>query len=361
MKTNTHTHWRILSLLFVALVFAGLTAKAQTTVVDGETGDPVVYASVYDKTTGKYLGNTDGSGNLPEKARNTATVSIQHINYHAATVDTGTLTDGRITLAPLVRNIKEVTVDKGKHDYVRLKVYVRQLTWMTDTLAKATKAICHFYLKASKASGQPKITILSGKSVYNKDILKGKYWKMARGVMRINPEFMLSILGPKQLKKLPADTVTWKDLNSIGGNWGRQYARFDWKNMRCSVVEDSVWTKKPFTIPLTGIAIGNCFTAETYDIHHGAPKIANLTDMLFGMRITHKKTNTSVDVYNEAYVLDVDYASKEDLEREKNATAYGEFVEPEGFAPFDESVQKAVENMRPLTDEEKAEIINAKS
>lgn len=359
MKTNPHTHWRILCLLFVA--FVGLPAKAQTTVVDGETGTPVTYASVYDKTTGKYLGITDGSGYLPEKARNAATVGIQHINYHAATVDTGTLTDGRITLTPLVRNIKEVTVDKGKHDYVRLKVYVRQLTWMTDTLAKATKAICHFYLKASKASGKPKITILSGKSLYNKDILEGKYKRMVRGVMRINPEIMLSILGPRRLKELPADTVTWKDLNSIGGNWGRDYAQFDWKNMRCSVVEDSVWAKKPFTIPLTGIAVSNCFVSETYDIHHGAPKVANLTDMLFGMRITHKKTSTSIDIYNEAFVVDVDYASKEDLEREKNATAYGEFVEPEGFAPFNESVLKAMENMRPLTDEEKAEIMNAAS
>lgn len=361
MKTNKRTHRIAALLLMAASAFVSLPAGAQTTVVDGETGGPVTYASVYDKATGKYLGYTDGSGNLPEKALNTATVNIQHINYHAATVDTGTLTDGRITLVPLVRSIKEVTVDKGKHDYVRLKVYVRQLTWLTDTLAKATKAICHFYLKASKASGSPKITILSGQSVYNKDILEGKYKKMVRGVMRINPEFMLSIMGPKEVKKLPADTVKWKDLNSIGGNWGRQYARFDWKNMRCSVVEDSVWTQKPFTIPLTGIAVSNCFISETYDIHHGAPKIANLTDMLFGMRITHKKTNTSIDVYNEAFVLDVDYASKEDLEREKKATTYGEFVEPEGFDPFNESVQKAVENMRPLTDEEKEEIMNAVS
>jgi hypothetical protein len=361
MKTNKHALWKCLCLLFVAFVFAGLPAKAQTMVVDGETGDPVTYASVYDKSTGKYLGVTDGSGFLPEKARDVATIGIQHINYQAATVEAGSLTDGRIALTPLVRNIKEVTVDKGQHDYVRLKVYVRQLAWMTDTLAKATKAICHFYFKASKASGKPTITILSGKSVYNKDILSGKYRKMVRGVMRINPEVMLSIDGPKRLKALPADTVTWKELNSLGGNWGREYARFDWKNMRCSVVEDSVWATKPFTVPLTSIAVSNFFFSETYDIHHGAPKIANLTDMLFGMRITHKKTSTSVDIYNEAFVLDVDYASKEDLEREKNATSYGEFVEPEGFAPFNESVLKALENMRPLTAEEKAEVMNAAS
>ncbi len=361
MKTTKDSRRQFVRLLLVGLAFVCLSAKAQTTTVDSETGAPVTYASVYDKATGKYLGYTDGSGNLPEKAQSATTVNIQHINYNAASVDISTVTDGKIKLTPLVRSIKEVTVDKGKHDYVRLKVYVRQLTWLTDTLAKATKAICHFYLKASKASGKPKITILSGKSLYNKDILEGKYKKMVRGVMRINPEVMLSILGPRRLKKLPADTVTWMNLNSIGGNWGREYAQFDWKNMRCSVVEDSVWTKKPFTIPLTSIAVSNCFVSETYDIHHGAPKIANLTDMLFGMRITHKKTSTSIDIYNEAFVLDVDYASKEDLEREKNATSYGEFVEPEGFAPFNESVLKMMENMRPLTDEEKVEIMNATS
>ncbi len=345
----------IMRLFFVCLAFVCLAANAQTVVVDGETGDPVSYASVFDKSTTKYLGNTDGSGRIPESAEDVQTISIQHLNYEPLTMEKSMIADGKIRLVPLVHTVKEVTVDKGKHEYVRMKVYVRQLIWMTDTLAKVTKAICHFYFKASKASGTPKVKILSGKAVYDKNILMDKNSKMVRGVFNINPELVLKITGPRDLKKMPEEGVKRLDLNNIGGNWGINYARFDWKNQRCSIVEDSVFFLKPFTIPFTGLAFSRFFRTETYDIHYGAPKLSNLANVLFGVRITHKKSNTSVDIYNEAFVLDVDYASKEDFEKEKDA-ALVEFVEPSGFQPLNENVLEAMKNMRALTKEEKMEI-----
>lgn len=347
--------FNIMRLLFVCLAFVCLAAKAQTVVLDGQTGDPVSYASVFDKTTGKYLGNTDGSGCIPGSAEEVQTLAVQHLNYEPLTIEKSTIADGKIMLTPLVHTVKEVTVDKGKHEYVRMKVYARQLLWMTDTLAKVTKAICHFYFKASKPSGTPKVTILSGKAVYDKNILKGKNSKMVRGVFNITPELVLKITGPKDLKILPEEGTKRLDLDKTGGNWGIEYARFDWKNKRCSIVEDSVCFLKPFTFPFTGLAFSRFFRTETYDIHYGAPKLSNLANVLFGARVTHKKSNTSVDIYNEAFVLDVDYASKEDYEKEKNAEL-GEFVEPTGFQPLNDNVLEAMKNMRTLTKEEKMEI-----
>lgn len=346
---------KLMRLLFVCLAFVCLSANAQTVVLDGETGDPVSYASVFDKATGKYLGNTDGSGCIPGEAETVQTITLQHLNYEPLTIDKSAVADGKIRLVPLVHTVKEVTVDKGKHEYVRMKVYVRQLIWMTDTLAKVTKAICHFYFKASKPSGTPKVTVLSGKSVYDKSILVGKNLKMVRGVFNISPELVLKITGPKDLKRLPEEGVKRLDLDKTGGNWGIEYARFDWKNKRCSIVEDSVCFLKPFTFPFTGLAFSRFFRTETYDIHYGAPKLSNLANVLFGVRVTHKKSNTSLNIYSEAFVLDVDYASKEDYEKEKDADL-GEFVEPTGFLPLNENVQNAMKNMRSLTLEEKKEI-----
>lgn len=281
------------------------------------------------------------------------TITLQHLNYKPIEVEMSSVTDGKIRLTPQIHNVKEVAVDKGKHDYIRLKVYVRQLAWMTDTLAKVTRSICHLYFKASKGCGNPKITVLSGEALYNKDVLSGKNAKMVRGVLNFDPSFAVDVSGPKDLKKLPEEKVKRLNISNFGKNWGKLYARFDWKNNRCSIVLDSMRFLKPFTIPFFGISMGNIFNTETYDIRYGAPKLSNLTSMLFGMRITHKKSHTSVDLYNEVFVLDVDYASKEDLELEKNGQMREDFEEPAGFMPLNEGVRQAMLNMRPMTFDEK--------
>lgn len=355
-------HSVIMRLLFVCMAFFCLTASAQTTiVVDAENEEPVLYASVFDKATGKFIGTTDGAGCLPQKIGEAKAITVQHLNYNPADIELATVTDGKIRLTPLVHSVKEVAVDKGKHDFIRLKVYVRQLTWMTDTLAKVAGAICNYYFKANKAHGTPKITILSGKALYNKDILTGKNAKMVRGVLNFDPTFEIHINGPKELKQLPKDKVKRLNIMDMGKNWGITYARFDWKNNRCSVVEDSVRFLKPLTIPFFGISVGNIFRTESYDITYGAPKLSNLTDMLYGMRLTHKKSNTSIDVYNETFVLGVDYASKEDLEKEQKNPLSEEFVVPEGFMPFNENIRRAMLNMRPLTMEERKELYDVQS
>lgn len=350
-------HSVMMRLVLVCMAFFCLTASAQTTVVDADTDEPVLYASVFDKATGEFVGNTDGSGLLPAKAAELKTITLQHLNYKPTDIELSSVTDGKIRLTPQIHSVKEVAVDKGKHDYIRLKAYVRQLAWMTDTLAKVSRSICHLYFKASKGHGSPKITVLSGESLYNKDVLSGKNAKMVRGVLNFDPSFAVDVTGPKDLKKLPEEKVKRLNISNYGKNWGILYARFDWKNNRCSVVLDSMRFLKPFTIPFFGFSMGNIFSTETYDIQYGAPKLSNLTSMLFGMRITHKKSHTSVDLYNEVYVLDVDYASKEDLELEKSGLMQEDFEEPSGFMPLNEGVRQAMLNMRPLTYEEGKELI----
>lgn len=332
-----------------------IAADAQTTVIDNETEDPVTYASVFDKETGKYLGNTNGSGNLPEKAEAAKTISLQHINYETATVDMATVDGGKIRLTPQVRKIKEVTVDKGKHDYIRLKVYARQVTWLTDTLAKVGRGICHLYMKPKKKGGSPAVVLKTLSSLFNKDVLKNKNPKMTRAVLGVRPDMFIHFNGPKEVKQLPADSVKRMKLYSLGGNWGIDYARFDWKNKRCDVVEDSMFFKKPFTIPLTRIAFANMFRTETYDITYGAPKISNMTNYLQGFRVIHKPSNTSVDIYEEFFVLGMDYASKEDLENDKKEKV-GTFEESEEYPPFNESVQEAMKTMGKMTKEEAEEL-----
>lgn len=345
----------IRTLCLAAAAMLGIAANAQTTVIDNETEDPVTYASVFDKETGKYLGNTNGSGNLPEKAEAAKTISLQHLNYETATVDMASVEGGKIRLTPQVRKIKEVTVDKGKHDYIRLKVYARQVTWLTDTLAKVGRGICHLYMKPKKKGGSPDVVLKSLSSLFNKSVLKNKNRKMTRAVLNVRPDMFMQFVGPRDVKQLPADSVKRLKLTSLGGNWGINYARFDWKNKRCDVVEDSVFFKKLFTIPLTKIAMGNMFRTETYDITYGAPKFSNMTNYLQGFRVVHKPSDTSVDIYEEFFVLGVDYASKEDLENDKKEKVVA-FEDSEEYPRFNESVEEAMKTMGKMTREELQEL-----
>ncbi len=289
-------------LLSVCLGFFCLTASAQT-VVDAETDEPVPYASVFDKTIGKYIGNTDGSGAIPQKAEGVQTIALQHMNYQPADVCLDTVTDGKVRLVPLVHSVKEVPVDKGMHDFIRLKVYMRQLAWMTDTLAKVSQAICHLYFKASKDCSSPyETTTVSSQSLYNKDVFACKNGKMSRLIFNYSPDRSLQIHGPERLKRLPDGKVKRLNIREYSKNFGVCYARFDWKNERCQIVNDSIYFFKPFSIPFIGISVSKFFSTETYDIHYGAPKLHNLSNMLYGHRVTHKKSNTSVDLYGEMYV-----------------------------------------------------------
>lgn len=343
--------------LSACLVFFCLTTSAQT-VVDAETDEPVPYASVFDKALGKYIGNSDGSGVIPSKAEGVQTIALQHMNYQPTDVCLDTVTDGKIRLTPLVHSVREVSVDKGKHDFIRMKVYMRQLAWMTDTLAKVSQAICHLYFKASKGCGSPyETTIISSQSLYNKDVFSGKNGKMSRLIFNYSPDRSLHIYGPERLKNLPEDKVKRLNIREYSKNFGVCYARFDWKNELCHIVNDSIYFFKPFSIPFIGISVSKFFSTETYDIHYGAPKLYNLSNMLYGHRVTHKKSNTNVDLYGEMYVLDVDYASKEDLEEERQNHERVKFEEPKGCMPFNENVRQAMLNMRPLTYAEKKELL----
>ncbi len=360
-------HSVIMRLVLVCMAFFCLTASAQTIVVDADTDEPVLYASVFDKTSGKYIGNTDGSGTLPEKAGEAQTITLQHLNYTPADVEMATVTGGKIRLTPLVHNVKEVAVDKGQHDYLRMKVYVRQLAWMTDTLAKVSRTVCNVYFKARKKGGYSysgsNLTVLSRETLYNTDVLSRKDYKLIRGILNYNPRSAMLISGAGKIKKLPEEKVKRVEISNLGKNWGLSYARFDWKNNRCSYVEDSIRFLKPFTIPFLGYSIGHIFTTETYDIKYGVPRLANLVNLVHGFRLTHKKSKTSVDLYNEVFVLGVDYASQEDLEEDKLAqvpegTEEEDFEEPSGYMPLNENVRKAMLTMRTLTYEEKKEILD---
>lgn len=337
--------------------------RTQTVVVDGQTGEPVTFASVFNTATGHYLGITDGNGCLPQQARQVPTVNVQHINYQPVTVTLDTLADGKMRLTPLVRTVKEVVVDRQQHDFVRLKVYVRHYVWMTDTLAKVTRGICHLYLKPQKSSGKPKATWITAEALINRSILEGKRRPLVRGVLNLVPTDFIHIDGPRQLKQLPADSVARKVISPRLGNWGLTYATFDWANKRCNLVKDSIFFDKPFTIPLTGYTMSNFFYTESYDIRYGAPKFATLTNFIMGMKIAHKKSGANINWYDEMYVLDADYASKADYERElknNNDGNVGTLEEPEGLPAMNPNVVEAMKNMRELSLEERKELTERK-
>ena len=63
-------------------------------------------------------------------------------------------------------------------------------------------------------------------------------------------------------------------------------------NKKCEIVHDSIFSEKPFKIPLFGFAFANMCKSETYSTEYGAPKIYNLLNVSDRYRVYQTKRQT---------------------------------------------------------------------
>ncbi len=340
-------------MLFVAFLLCNsILAMAQVKVVDGASGLPVSYASIFDDATGKVLGITNSDGLLPAAADSCKTISVQHINYDPVTLELGSVSDGVIKLASRrAYEVKEVAVDRDNHDYIRLKMYTRDYTVVNGMVAEVSESVGYGYFD-SKTRKYKEGQCLTMNHLRNEAAFNGQ--KM---IVQAFAECDKPTYGGRISRSL-----SFFDKY----NDGKKHPLYDKKGIKLvtysvrhneaaktvELVADSALVEKPFNFWLFGISMSDGYGVATFSSAYGKPSLSTLRNNLSVFRMTHNKSQVSVTMFQERYILGVDFANKEDykalkkeLSEKAKAGTSEAFVRPEGVPPFSKYVAEAMKSM----------------
>lgn len=344
----------LLRMLLVAFLLGNsLWAAAQVKVVDAESGDPVCYASVFDDASGKVLGITTSEGFLPAGASSCPTIAVQHINYAPVTVSTGSIQGNTIKLSSReAYQVPEVAVNKVKHDYMRLKIYVRQYTIMNGTVAAVSESINYGFYDVKKQKLKEQLTF-SEKLMRNEYLFKGqpKLILKAGAIQKSLPGG--DIVGDIKDAKKYDDGKRHTLMRPFGHHkFCTYYVKHNPKAKLIEYVTDSMCVDKPFNLKIMGITFSDGYRSTTFSSAYGKPSLSTWKNSIFAARITHNKTKSSVNKYIEMYVLESEYADKDDykalkkeLKEKKN-----KFERPKGFLGFNKYVTNAMKSMKVVSE-----------
>ncbi len=340
----------IRAILVALSLLCSLGVAAQVKVVDTESGLPVSYASVFDDATGKVLGITTSEGLLPSAAGSCSKVSVQHINYEPATVTVNAIADHTIKLTPReAYPVNEVTVNKGKSDYVRLKLYVRHYSMINGVVSAVDEGLYYSYYDEDSKK-QKKYLQLSQKQLCNKSVFEGQ--KKLVQLLAGNGSFG-SVKVASAIKEYPK----YKNGKRISEYMGKKkvgtyFFRRDDKAQRLDFVCDSGFVDKPFNLWIFGLSISDIYSTTSFNSAYGKPSLSTFQNSTRSMRITHNKTKAAVDLYVDVYVLGVDYDTKagfkaleKQLDAKRKSGTMEPFVRPSGIPPFNKYVAEAMTHM----------------
>lgn len=305
----------IKALLLVIVSITCQCAYSQITVVDANDNLPVISASIYNGNGTDVIGITDYDGKLPKAAEQLKSIHIQHINYTPVNIDLQSLKDSTIYLTPCSHNLPEVKITKQKDALLRIKVYVRQMTILNKKPATVSESMVYLYFKENDYNGTPhSYKILSEDKYKDEKSFEGES-KMLKSIANFSdPTSFASFNGYKYYNTLKGSRRLRSSWKRTGGIY---YMNEDSINKRCEIVRDSMFSDKPFKIPLFGFSFANMYNSETYSTEYGAPKLYNLINMTDRYRIYQTKTMGYVDTVTEMYVLGIDLVSKEERKADK--------------------------------------------
>lgn len=327
------------SLLLVFFVLGnGLLASAQVRVVDAESGNPVGYASIFDDATGKVLGITSSDGFLPSGAEACKTISVQHINYEPVTMALASVQDNTIKLA--IREayqVKEVAIDKAKHDYVRLKIYSRQYTVVDGMVGETSESVGYGYFDA-KSKKYKEGQVLTLRHLRNEDAFKNQKMIVQVFAECDKPSYGKKIMNSINFYSKYNDGKRHVRYDKKGVKRGTCFVRQDDDAKRIELCIDSMFVEKPFNFWLFGISASDVYSTSTFSSAYGKPSLSTWQNAFSTYRFTHNKSKKSVNIYREMYVLGVDFADKADykalkkeMQEKAKAGKLEKFVRPEGI------------------------------
>ena len=342
----------IRAFLLAISLLCSFGVAAQIRAVDAESGLPVSYASVFDDATGKVVGITSSDGLLPSAAGSCSKISLQHINYEPAAMLVNAIADHTIKLTPReAYSVNEVTVNKDKSDYVRLKWYVRRYTMVNGVVSAVGETLYYGYYDEDSKKLKKHIQ-LSQKLLRNKSVFEGQK-KMVKGLGGGLLPFSDCVKVSSAIKNFPKYKIG-KRYHHYNGKKKlcTSFFRRDNKAQRLEFVCDSGYVDKPLNLWAFGLSVSDRYSTVSFNSVYGKPGLSTLQNATYSIRFTHNKTKTAIDMYVEAYVLGVDYDTKAGLKAlEKQLAAKRKsgtkepFVRPVGFPPFNKYVAEAMTHM----------------
>lgn len=356
MKTKKRRFYRAIWLFIIAVLVAS-HANAQIKVVDQDDNMAVSYASIFDDATGKVLGLTSSTGEIPMKLSAETTISIQHINYQPLTIKVGDIKGDTIRLASRDYQVGEVAVSKEKHDYLRIKFYVRQYSLINGQVAAVDQTICYGYYPYDDHSKRPTCQILSQKKLRNEAALAGQKFALTAFATMSDP-LLFAHFDVEPFYETLKDGKRYQQMKD-GIKRRTIFVREDKATQHCQLVIDSALVEKPFNVPLFGVSLSHGYGSANFSTHGKTPTLAGLENAIYSMRLTHNKTQSYVNLYCELYVLGVDYADKKDfaelkkqLKEQKKSGTQPSFQCPSAeIPPFNKYVQTAMKGMTEPKDE----------
>lgn len=328
-------------IFFILFSLIAANGFSQIKVVDENDKLPVISASVFDANNGTFLGITDYDGLLPKSADGCDNVHIQHINYNPTNVNPALYKGSEVLLTPRIHQLPEVKVNKPDDAELRMKVYIRQYRVLKGKPASFSESIAYLYFKTGNEDKPSSTKILSENRYENRNAMMGESKMLKSLASCSDPTMFLSFNGHLRYNSLRGSRrlrSSWKRAGSI------LYMNEDSINKKCEIVHDSIFSEKPFKIPLFGFAFANICRSETYSTEYGAPKIFNLLNVSDRYRVYQTKTMGYVDEYAEVYVLGIDYATKEERKADKKLKKT-EFVRPQGIIPSNDFMFEALKTM----------------
>lgn len=332
----------IKTLLSVIVSITCQYSYSQITVIDANDKLPVISASIYNGNGTDVIGITDYDGKLPKAAEQLKSIHIQHINYMPANINLQSLKDSTILLTPRTHKLPEVKISKQKDAMLRMKVYVRQMTILNKKPATVSESMVYLYFKENDYYGTPhSYKILSEDKYKDEKSFEGES-KMLKSIANFSdPTSFASFNGYKYYNALKGSRRIRSSWKRTGGIY---YMNEDSINKRCEIVRDSMFSDKPFKIPLLGFSFANMYNSETYSTVYGAPKLYNLINMTDRYRIYQTKTMGYVDTVTEMYVLGIDLVSKEERKADKKLKLTP-FERPKGIVAADDWLTTTIKGM----------------
>lgn len=152
--------------LFILLCIPQII-NAQVRLLDKDTHQPVIYATVMSK--GKVICYSDSTGYIKLPCNKDADITIQHIAYQTYE---GCVTrlQKEILLAPIGYSLNDIDIKAIKPDYIKLKGYYRSYELNDSVLKYYTDGIVEYYIPVHK--GKIRHRLLSYRFFRNEELMK---------------------------------------------------------------------------------------------------------------------------------------------------------------------------------------------
>lgn len=338
--------------MFLLTLFLSQVAEAKVTIVDGETGQPLSKASIFDKF-GLFIGIADDEGNIPLSIPITSyPLNIRYVGYEP--IEVTTPNEGVLAMQESTFMLPEIIVDEVSRNLLYLQVYVRDYVTIensTDTVGQYSEQIVDYVIpiaKKTKFKGWKKPRVLATKK-YKKIKKDRKQSSVDTLTYNDNPDKYSPGFSIAEKFTVPEQLLSGEQTEFIiNGKYGPSEKWTALGNNYLYEIDHLADNKDhvfaPAFLKLLGASASQTTNEANYKFEKGnkGVSVENLIeasqvwDIILQGKIFKKasgqKEDSKMKSYSEMYVIDRAYLTAEEAkELKSNPPVIEKFILPEGL------------------------------